>query len=119
MERPMQLTNAQTHWVRTRKLMAAMLALWMLLSIGLPLLAAPLDVISIPYFDVPLGLFMTEQVTPILFLLMRLVLAHRQDRIDRDHLVSLLGRPPSAGSRAWLEALHAPGGLHGRDSPGH
>jgi putative solute:sodium symporter small subunit len=83
----MQLTNAQTHWARTRKLMGAMLALWMLLSVGLPLLAAPLDVISIPYLDIPFGLFMTEQVVPILFLFMLLVFARRQDRIDRDHFV--------------------------------
>ena len=32
-------------------------------------------------------------------------------------VVSLLGRAPPAESRAWLEALHAPGGLSGRDSP--
>ena len=83
----MQLSNAQAHWVRTRKLMGAMLALWALLSIGLPLLAAPLDAISIPYFDAPLGLFVTEQVVPILFLVMLLVFARRQDGIDRDHFL--------------------------------
>jgi putative solute:sodium symporter small subunit len=83
----MQFTNAQAHWARTRKLMGAMLALWILLSVGLPLLAAPLDVISIPYLDIPFGLFLTEQVVPILFLVMLLVFARRQDHIDRDHFV--------------------------------
>jgi putative solute:sodium symporter small subunit len=78
-------TNALAHWLRTKKLMLATLGLGMTFSICVPMLVVPLNKISIPYLDLPLGFFMTTQGALIAFLLMVHVFARRQDRIDRDH----------------------------------
>jgi putative solute:sodium symporter small subunit len=78
-------SNAQSHWLRTKKLMLAMLGLWMTFAICVPMLVVPLNKISIPYLDLPLGFFTTTQGTLVAFLLMAHVFARRQDRIDRDH----------------------------------
>ena len=84
----MQLTNAQAHWLRTKRLMGATILLFMLLSICLPMLSAPLDAFVIPYLDLPLGSFMSAQGALIAFLIMLHVFARRQDRIDRDHFIA-------------------------------
>jgi len=80
-------SNTLTHRQRTRKLMLAMLGLWLTFSVGVPALVVPLNRLSIPYLDVPLGFFMTTQGALIAFLLMLHGFAQRQDRIDRDHFL--------------------------------
>jgi putative solute:sodium symporter small subunit len=77
--------NTRSHWSRTKKLMLAMLALWLTFSVCVPALVVPLNRLSIPYLDLPLGFFMTTQGALIAFLLMLHLFAQRQDRIDRDH----------------------------------
>jgi putative solute:sodium symporter small subunit len=77
--------NALSHWLRTKKLMLAMLGLGTAFSICVPMLVVPLNKFSIPYLDLPLGFFMTTQGALIAFVLMLHVFARRQDRIDRDH----------------------------------
>jgi putative solute:sodium symporter small subunit len=47
----------------------------------------PLNRVTIPFLDLPLGLFLTTQGTLIVFMLMLLWFARRQDRIDRDHFI--------------------------------
>jgi putative solute:sodium symporter small subunit len=79
--------NARTHWIRTRKLMLLMLALWLLFSIVLPLSVGPLNRIIIPYLDLPLGSFMSTHGAFIVFVIGLFWFARRQDRIDRDHFV--------------------------------
>ena len=79
--------NARTHWIRTRKLMLLMLALWLLFSIVLPLSVGPLNGIIIPYLDLPLGSFMSTHGAFIVFVIGLFWFARRQDRIDRDHFV--------------------------------
>jgi putative solute:sodium symporter small subunit len=81
-------SNARSHWLRTKKLMLAMLGCWMTFSLGVPMWVVPLNKISVPYLDLPLGFFMTTQGAPVAFLLMLHVFARRQDRIDRDHFGS-------------------------------
>jgi putative solute:sodium symporter small subunit len=83
----MQDLNARTHWIRTRKLMLLMLALWLLFSIVLPLSVGPLNRIIIPYLDLPLGSFMSTHGAFIVFVIGLFWFARRQDRIDRDHFV--------------------------------
>ena len=79
--------NARTHWIRTRKLMLLMLALWLLFAIVLPLSVGPLNRIIIPYLDLPLGSFMSTHGAFIVFVIGLFWFARRQDRIDRDHFV--------------------------------
>jgi putative solute:sodium symporter small subunit len=51
-------------------------------SAGKSMLAGGL---SVPYLDMPLGFFMTTQGALVPLLLILLLFARRQDRIDRDH----------------------------------
>ncbi len=79
--------NAHTHWIRTRKLMLLMLALWFLFSIVLHLSVGPLNRIIIPYLDLPLGSFMSTHGVFIVFVIGLFWFVRHQDRIDRDHFV--------------------------------
>ena len=79
--------NARTHWIRTRKLMLLMLALWLLFAIVLPLSVGPLNRIIVPYLDLPLGSFMSTHGVFIVFVIGLFWFVRRQDRIDRDHFV--------------------------------
>jgi putative solute:sodium symporter small subunit len=77
--------NALSHWRRTKKLMLAAIGVWALLSIGVPILVLPLNLLNVPYLDLPLGFLMSTQGAPIGFLLLTTRFVRRQDRIDRDH----------------------------------
>jgi len=77
--------NALSHWRRTKKLMLATIGVWAVLSIGVPMLVLPLNLLNLPYLDVPLGIFLSTQGAPIASLLLLFLFARRQDRIDRDH----------------------------------
>ena len=79
--------NARSHWIRTRKLMLVMLGLWLLFSVVIPLLVAPLNRLTLPYLDLPLGFFMSAQGALIAYVIMLFWFARRQDRIDRDHFI--------------------------------
>ncbi len=80
--------NARTHWIRTRKLMLLTLALWLLFSVVLHLSVRPLNRIIVPYLDLPLGSFMSTHGVFIVFVIGLFWFVRRQDRIDRDHVVS-------------------------------
>jgi putative solute:sodium symporter small subunit len=77
--------NALAHWRRTKKLMLVAIGAWAVLSIGVPILVPALNLLNVPYLDLPFGFFMSTQGAPIAFLLLILLFARRQDRIDRDH----------------------------------
>jgi putative solute:sodium symporter small subunit len=79
--------NIQSHRRRTRHLMLVMLGLWACFSVIIPMLMVPLNRLTIPYLDLPLGFFMGAQGALIAFVLMTFWFAARQDRIDRDHFV--------------------------------
>ena len=77
--------NTQSHWLRTKALMVTTLAFWTAFSLGMPMWAVLLNGLSVPYLDMPLGFFMTTQGALVPLLLILLLFARRQDRIDRDH----------------------------------
>jgi putative solute:sodium symporter small subunit len=77
--------NALSHWRRTKKLMLVTIGAWGVLSIGVPILLPLLNLLNVPYLDLPVGFFMSTQGAPIAFLLLISLFARRQDRIDRDH----------------------------------
>jgi putative solute:sodium symporter small subunit len=77
--------NLLTYWRRTKSLTRATLALWALFTLCVPLLVVPLNALSIPYVDLPLGFLMTTQGGLIALALLLGSFARRQDRIDRDH----------------------------------
>jgi putative solute:sodium symporter small subunit len=88
--------NAQSHLHRTKNLVLTMLGLWVCFAVIIPLFMVPLNRISIPLLDVPLGFFLGAQGALIAFVIMTFWFARRQDRIDRDHFVD---RDGSEGSR--------------------
>ena len=79
--------NAETYWYRTCRLMLALLGLWFVFAIMVPIFVVPLNRVTIPLLDLPLGFFLTTQGTLIVFTLMLFWFARRQDRIDRDHFI--------------------------------
>jgi putative solute:sodium symporter small subunit len=84
--------NLQSHRRRTKNLMLVMLGLWVCFFVVVPLFMVPLNRLSIPYLDLPLGFFMGAQGALIAFVLLTFWFAKRQDRIDRDHFVDRKGR---------------------------
>lgn len=77
--------NALSHWRRTKKLMLITIGVWAVLACGGPMLVPALNLLNIPYLDIPLGFFMSTQGAPIAFLVLASLFTRRQDRIDRDH----------------------------------
>jgi putative solute:sodium symporter small subunit len=77
--------NALSHWRRTKKLMLVAMGVFALLSIGVPILVLPLNSLSVPYLDAPVGFLLSTQGAPVAFLLLTTLFVRRQDRIDRDH----------------------------------
>ena len=78
-------SNARLHWLRTKALMVTTLSIWTAFALGLPMWVVPLNGVSVPYLDLPLGFLMTTQGALVPFLLALHVFARRQDGIDRDH----------------------------------
>jgi putative solute:sodium symporter small subunit len=79
--------NAQAHWRRTKTLMLVTLGLWLAFAILVQMSVLQLNLIIIPYLDLPLGFFLATQGTVIAFALMLYWFVRRQDRIDRDHYI--------------------------------
>ena len=79
--------NARTHWIRTKKLMLVMMALWVFFALAVPIVVVPLNRLTIPFLDLSLGFFMAAHGALIAFVIMVFWFARRQDRIDRDHFL--------------------------------
>jgi putative solute:sodium symporter small subunit len=79
--------NIQTHWHRTRRLMFGVLGLWLFFAIVIQIFLVPLNQLTIPFLDLPLGFFLAAQGTLIAFVVILFWFARRQDRIDRDHFI--------------------------------
>jgi putative solute:sodium symporter small subunit len=77
--------NLLTYRRRSRALMRLTLGLWALFGLCLPVLVVPLNALSIPYLDLPVGFLMSTQGGLVAFVLVLCSFARRQDRIDRDH----------------------------------
>lgn len=65
---------------RARRFPALALSLWALIAFAIPLIVQPLNLID--FISFPLGFYMLAQGALIAFLLIAIVSAWRQDRID-------------------------------------
>jgi len=65
---------------RARRFPALALSLWALTAFAIPLIVQPLNLID--FISFPLGFYMLAQGALIAFLLIAIVSARRQDRID-------------------------------------
>jgi putative solute:sodium symporter small subunit len=79
--------NSQFHWRRTKALMFMTLGLWFVFAIAVQIFVVPLNLVIVPYLDLPLGFFLTAQGSVIAFVVISFWFARRQDRIDRDHFI--------------------------------
>lgn len=77
--------NEKTHWIRTRRVMLIVLAVWALFSFVVHLSVGVLNKITIPVLKFPLGFYMAAQGSLIVFVILLFWFAKAQDRIDRDH----------------------------------
>jgi putative solute:sodium symporter small subunit len=79
--------NARSHWTATKQLMLLMLALWLLFAVVVPLFVVPINRLTIPYLDLPLGFVMAAQCALIAFVIVAFVFARGRSRVDRDRFV--------------------------------
>jgi putative solute:sodium symporter small subunit len=61
------------------------LAVWAVFALCLPVLVVPLNALSIPRLNLPLGFLMATQGALVAFIVILWAFAREQDRIDRDH----------------------------------
>ncbi|HEU4460019.1 MAG TPA: DUF4212 domain-containing protein [Methylibium sp.] len=72
--------HSQRHWRATRRLTAALLALWFVASFVMAFFARELDVVL---FGWPFSFYMAAQGSLFVFLLIVVVYARAMDRLDR------------------------------------
>jgi putative solute:sodium symporter small subunit len=77
--------NREEHWRRTTNLMLTHLGLWVFFGYIVHMFVYPLNKITIPILDFPLGFYMAAQGSLIAFVVMLFLFAKQQDKIDRDH----------------------------------
>ncbi len=79
--------NSRTYWVRTRRLMLVVVALWGCFALAVPMLVVPFNRLTIPFLELPFGSFMATHGALIALVIVSFWFARRQDRIDRDHFL--------------------------------
>jgi putative solute:sodium symporter small subunit len=77
--------NQEEHWRKTTNLMWTHLGIWVFFGYIVHMFVYPLNKITIPVLDFPLGFYMAAQGSLIAFVVMLFVFARQQDKIDRDH----------------------------------
>lgn len=85
MAQPDNLANQEAHWNKTTRLMWTHLGLWLFFGYIVHMFVVPLNKITIPILQFPLGFYMAAQGSLIAFVVMLFVFAKQQDKIDRDH----------------------------------
>jgi putative solute:sodium symporter small subunit len=80
--------NDRDHWRKTTRLMFGHLAVWFFFGYVIHMFVIPLNKITIPVLNFPLGFYMAAQGSLIVFVVMLFVFAWQQDKIDRDHGVA-------------------------------
>lgn len=85
MAQPDSLANQEAHWNKTTRLMWTHLGLWLFFGYIVHMFVVPLNKITIPILQFPLGFYMAAQGSLIAFVVMLFVFAKQQDKIDRDH----------------------------------
>ena len=79
-----QQANADAHWKKTTNLMLTHLGIWFFFGYIIHMFVVPLNKITIPVLDFPLGFYMAAQGSLIVFVVMLFVFARQQNRIDRE-----------------------------------
>lgn len=83
-----QRSSDEVHWSRTRTLMFTHLGIWFVFGYIVHMFVKPLNHITIPILNFPLGFYMAAQGSLIIFVVMLFVFAKQQDKIDREHGVA-------------------------------
>jgi putative solute:sodium symporter small subunit len=84
----MQKTNDEVHWMRTRNLMLAHLAVWFFFGFIIHMFVNQLNTVNVPILGFPLGFYMAAQGSLVVFVAMLFIFARQQDKIDRQHGVA-------------------------------
>ena len=75
-------TRTSSYWRKTLQLSAALLALWLVVTLGVGLFGQSL---SFNFFGWPFGFWITSQGALIVFCLIVWIYAWAMDRLDRAH----------------------------------
>ena len=84
MAQPESQANTDAHWDKTTRLMWTHLGLWLFFGYIIHMFVVPLNNITIPILNFPLGFYMAAQGSLIAFVVMLFVFAKQQDKIDRE-----------------------------------
>ena len=72
------------HWRKTSRLMFTHLAVWFFFGFIIHMFVIPLNKITVPILNFPLGFYMAAQGSLIVFVVMLFMFAKQQDKIDRE-----------------------------------
>jgi putative solute:sodium symporter small subunit len=76
--------NDEAHWRKTTNLMLIHLGIWVFFGYIIQMFVVPLNKITIPILDFPLGFYMAAQGSLIVFVVQLFMFAKQQDKIDRE-----------------------------------
>ncbi len=76
--------NDEAHWRKTTNLMLTHLGIWFFFGYIIHMFVVPLNKITIPVLDFPLGFYMAAQGSLIVFVVQLFMFAKQQDNIDRE-----------------------------------
>jgi len=74
----------EAHWAKTSRLMFTHLGVWFFFGFIIHMFVVPLNKITIPILNFPLGFYMAAQGSLIVFVVMLFMFAKQQDKIDRE-----------------------------------
>jgi len=75
----------EAHWAKTSRLMFTHLGVWFFFGFIIHMFVVPLNKITIPILNFPLGFYMAAQGSLIVFVVMLFMFAKQQDKIDREY----------------------------------
>ena len=76
--------NDEAHWKKTTNLMWIHLFIWIFFGYIVQMFVVPLNKITIPILEFPLGFYMAAQGALIVFVVQLFMFARQQNRIDRE-----------------------------------
>jgi putative solute:sodium symporter small subunit len=74
----------EAHWRKTTRLMLTHLGIWFFFGYVVHMFVVPLNKITVPILNFPLGFYMAAQGSLIVFVVMLFVFARQQENIDRE-----------------------------------
>jgi putative solute:sodium symporter small subunit len=80
----MSESKEEAHWRKTTRLMLTYLGLWVFFGYIVQMFVVPLNKVTIPFLNFPLGFYMAAQGSLIAFVVMLFLFARQQDQIDRE-----------------------------------